>query len=411
MPDVLVITHSLPSLTGMGVSMRLGNWLEVLAKRRRVTLLVVSADPNNNEAALAPMWREVCAECHFVNVAAAAQQVPHAQLWRRVLRRVPSMWTRWPAEAVRAALPASLQGRHFAAVLVFRLRLWPVWLWLKQARGVEAGRVVLDLDDVESAAQRRQVQALGPGHFGRLGVWLERLDARRVARAEQAVLSQVDAMTLAAAADRDALAGSLQQPSHAARLHVVPNGVRLPVPLPPAPATQAFTVLFLGALDYLPNEQAVRWLVDEIVPALQRHFGAQALRIQVVGRNPPAWMKQAQGIELHPDVPRVEPYFAGCHVLVVPLRMGGGTRIKIIEALAYGRPVVSTAVGAEGLGLQAGQHALMAETTNEFVQAVAQLQAQAALALRLADAGCRHVQQNFSLDAVARAALVLFDPS
>jgi glycosyltransferase involved in cell wall biosynthesis len=342
-----------------------------------------------------------------VNVAEAAATVQHAQLWRRLLRRMPSMWARWPYEAIQAALQP-WAGRRFDGVLVFRLRLWPVWQLLQQRLQVRSPHAVLDMDDVESAAHARQVQALGAAHFGRLGVLLERLEVRRLRRAEQAVVRAAQATTLASGADLPALQARVP----AGRLAVLPNAVRLPQPLAPAPAPAAglvpFTVLFLGAMDYLPNEQAALWLATAIAPALRQRLGDAPVRVLLVGRNPPPALQRLQGVELHANVPSVAPYFEQCHALAVPLHMGGGTRIKIIEALAFGRPVVSTAIGAEGLGLQAEQHLLLADTTEAFVEQLLRLREDAALAQRLAAAGCRHVQEHFSIQALVPVVAGLF---
>ena len=146
-----------------------------------------------------------------------------------------------------------------------------------------------------------------------------------------------------------------------------------------------FRVLFLGALDWRPNLDAVGLLLDKIFPAL--HRAEPRAQLVIVGRNPPAGLveraKSLPGVELHASVPDVRPYLAECGVMTVPLRIGGGSRLKILESLACGLPVVSTRVGAEGLCLTPGVHYVQAEEdamADALVQAVrapAPLQAQA----------------------------------
>lgn len=116
-------------------------------------------------------------------------------------------------------------------------------------------------------------------------------------------------------------------------------------------------ILFLGALDWRPNLDAIGLLLDKIFPAVRaRELSAKLI---VVGRNPPAALieriKQTAGAELHADVADVRPYLAQCGVMAVPLRIGGGSRLKILEALACSLPVVSTTVGAEGLLVRPGE--------------------------------------------------------
>jgi glycosyltransferase involved in cell wall biosynthesis len=122
-------------------------------------------------------------------------------------------------------------------------------------------------------------------------------------------------------------------------------------------------ILFLGSLDWRPNLDAVGVLLDRIFPAV--HAAEPSARLCLVGRRPPeALVRRVQGlaaVELHPDVPDVRPYLARSGVMVVPLRIGGGSRLKILEALASGLPVVSTRVGAEGLELVAGRDYIAAD--------------------------------------------------
>jgi glycosyltransferase involved in cell wall biosynthesis len=116
-------------------------------------------------------------------------------------------------------------------------------------------------------------------------------------------------------------------------------------------------ILFLGSLDWRPNLDAVMLLLDQIFPKVRE--AEPSARLSLVGRNPPDWLESLiqgrPGVSLHANVPDVRPYLARCGILAVPLRIGGGSRLKILEALACETPVVSTRIGAEGLHLQSGQ--------------------------------------------------------
>jgi len=117
-------------------------------------------------------------------------------------------------------------------------------------------------------------------------------------------------------------------------------------------------ILFLGSLDWRPNQDAVRTLLDVLLPRVRDEVPAATVRL--VGRNPPAWLlrrvKEMTGVKLFADVPDVRPFLHTCGVMAVPLRVGGGSRLKILEALATATPVVSSRVGAEGLHLVPGRH-------------------------------------------------------
>ncbi len=145
---------------------------------------------------------------------------------------------------------------------------------------------------------------------------------------------------------------------NAPRVEIVDNGVDTEFFQPPAGPRQPGTVLFLGSLDWRPNLDAVDVLLRQVWPAVRAQM--PGARLQIVGRNPPPWLADriatVPGVELHGSVPDVRPFLHTCAVLAVPLRIAGGSRLRILEALACETPVVATRIGAEGLRLKAGEH-------------------------------------------------------
>ena len=185
--------------------------------------------------------------------------------------------------------------------------------------------VFLDVDDIESDTQR----ALGHTE-----------EANRFERLERWYLPRVDRVLACSAAD----ARTLTARHGLAQVSVVPNAVR---PADPAPAADgAYELLLVGTLGYAPNAEAARWLAERILPLLGN------VRLAIVGRNPPPEVL-AFGtdprITVAADVADVGPWYAAARVATVPVLRGGGTRIKLLEALAHARPVVATTVGAAGL--------------------------------------------------------------
>ena len=150
---------------------------------------------------------------------------------------------------------------------------------------------------------------------------------------------------------------------------------------------RAGNLLFAGTLGYAPNGDAAEFFCHEVLPRLRALAGPPA-RVAIVGSNPgPSVLRLSQipEVTVAGNVPSMAPYYAAADVAVVPVRAGGGTRIKVLEAFAYRVPVVATAVGVEGLDAEAGLHLLVADGADEFATACARLLRDPALALALAE--------------------------
>ena len=171
----------------------------------------------------------------------------------------------------------------------------------------------------------------------------------------------------------------------------------------PGTAEIAGRVMFLGSMDWMPNQDGVRWFVREVWPALlTRHPQAT---FHIVGRNPPAEIRalgDEPGVVVVGSVPDVRPHLAEASVVVVPLLVGGGTRLKIYEAMAMNRAVVSTTIGAEGLPVRTGEHYLAADEPATFAEAVNTLLANAELRKKIGQSADRFVRQNYGSASVAR---------
>lgn len=154
---------------------------------------------------------------------------------------------------------------------------------------------------------------------------------------------------------------------------VVPTGVDLDY-FQSVPRTQSEvpTVVFMGSMDWYANVEGVQWFAQAVWPLVRREM--KQARFVVVGRKPPteilALAKSGRNIEVTGTVPDVRPFLRGADVIVVPLRIGGGTRLKIYEAMAAEVPVVSTRIGAEGLSVVDGRHVLLADSEEDMAAQV-----------------------------------------
>jgi polysaccharide biosynthesis protein PslH len=192
------------------------------------------------------------------------------------------------------------------------------------------------------------------------------IDGRRQAREERAVCRAMDLCV--AVSDVDA---ALLRQAGARRVIVCPNGTD-PVPRLPPPSIdrhEPLRLLFVANGDFAPNARGLRWLIEEVLPLVP-----VAHALDVVGR-PPARPLRSPAVLYHGRVPDLRPHYERAHVAVAPIPFGSGTRLKIVEAMAHGRPVVSTAAGAEGLPVRAGRDYLESDTPAEFAAALAALAA------------------------------------
>jgi len=184
---------------------------------------------------------------------------------------------------------------------------------------------------------------------------------------------------------------------------VVPNGVNLELSTINPDGVRPFELLFLGALDWYPNLDGLQFFVCEILPLVVSAQPNTTLRI--VGRRPAESLRKLAAsnrqVELVGEVKDVRPYLARASVVVVPLRIGGGSRLKILEALAAGKAVISTSIGAEGLDITPGRHFQLADTPLEFAQQIIALLSSEVERLHLGETGRLLVAERYNWDGIA----------
>jgi polysaccharide biosynthesis protein PslH len=227
------------------------------------------------------------------------------------------------------------------------------------------------------------LQRMQEGERSRLRRAFSRLEARRVRRFEERCWAA--AAACAVTSEREEAIVRRVAPS--TRVATVPNGVDTAEFGPPAGQPSPETVVFNGLLRYRPNLDAACFLVDEVWPrVLALRPGA---RLSVVGKGTPGELRRVTGpnVSVTGEVPDVRPYLAGAAVVVVPVRMGGGTRLKVVEALAMEKAIVTTSLGCEGIAVQDGREVLIADDAAAMSGAILRLFDDPALAARLGRAG------------------------
>ena len=223
---------------------------------------------------------------------------------------------------------------------------------------------------------------------------------RTMARAEEMYLQRADHVLTVSDADRSFFTKIIDPD----KITTIPTGVDVEYfsPVTDTAKSSARSLVFTGSMDWLPNEDAIVYFCEEIFPIIRQK--APEVQLLVVGRQPTRRLKALA--ESHPEitltgtVPDIRPFVRDANVYVVPLRIGGGTRIKIFEAMAMGKPVVSTSLGAEGLPVTHGQDIVIADTPQAFAGAVLRLLASTDEQKRIGRAARQLVEGRYSWSAV-----------
>ena len=388
-PVAVLVTPVAPHPGGSGGALRAWDWLQSLGQEHRVHVVVADAHAVAAPSSAAGPATAVAAEAIW----------PLGQTLRWGAPGLTRMGLLCPVLTLRSTRFA-VDWRHldpgpgplddcFAAIgdgpvrriVVFRLRLHEVGCAVSHR--FPTAVVELDMDDCEPRTRLSVGVALL--RLGRYGAAWRSVSGAIQYRLLERLAAHYQTVYLAAAEDCPRVSVGPQT----AVVHW-PNRVTLPACVAPAPSGGELRLLFVGGLGYPPNEEAVRWLAAEVLPVLRRRL-TRPWRLGVVGRQAPqalqALLARTVGIEWAPDVDDLSDWYAGAHVVLVPLRSGGGTKLKTLEAFAHCRPVISTRHGVRGLGAVAGEHYLLAERAHEFAAAIVRLAADPALAQRLAAAG------------------------
>jgi glycosyltransferase involved in cell wall biosynthesis len=181
---------------------------------------------------------------------------------------------------------------------------------------------------------------------------------------------------------------------------VVPNGVNVAQFQPAPVAPEADQLLFFGANNYFPNHDALIYFIDEILPLIVQRRPNVKLSIVGPGAQPAVLARQSRHVEIVGFVDDVMPHLDRASVVVVPLRIGGGTRLKIVEAMAKSKAIVSTRIGAEGIDVTHGQNALLADSPADFADQVVRALTQPELAQKLGEQARILAEERYAWTAV-----------
>jgi polysaccharide biosynthesis protein PslH len=383
----LILSPFLPAPAVDGGRMRVAELAAGLAEHHEVHLLALTdaATPPGAAAELAARGLHV----HTVPFRA-----DRARAAARALAEGRSLYgTLFRSAAYQARLERLLGDHAFDVVQCEFSYMAPYVTAAAAAPGARRVPWVLDEHNVEHRLNERLERA-GSGLAGLVYRGYAGREQRLRRREELAACRAADHVLAVSDVDRDQLAADLP----GLRVTVVPNGVDLDRYRPAGVAGQeAASAVFVGKMDYRPNVDAVVWFCHQVLPGIRERRPDFTFRI--VGSSPSRQvtaLAALPGVEVTGPVADVRPFLGRATLAVVPLRAGSGTRLKILEAMAAGRAVVSTTVGCEGLRVVDGRHLLVADRPDQLAAAVLRLLADAELRHRLERSGRELVEQRYT---------------
>lgn len=355
---VTIVDGDVPYPANSGKRLRSLNLVLPLAERHRITYIARCQSSAEGDAAAA-----------FLRSKGIAPIMVHAPLARKsgvmFYGRLAANLVSTLPYAIATHQPPEMRAAVEAHLAKGPVDLWQVeWLGYLHAVAGLPGCKVLTAHNVESLIWRRYAET----EAATLKRAFVREQWRKMVAYERQAFQSVDRVVTVS--DEDArCARDLYGKIAASR---VDNGVDADFFSGIEADLSSRQILFLGALDWRPNLDAVEIMIREVMP--QVLAAAPNASLCVVGRSPPAWLAdliaRSPGITLNANVPDVRPFMAQSAMMAVPLRIGGGSRLKIIEALAARLPVASSAIGAEGLHLEAGVDFDLADTPAEMARAI-----------------------------------------
>src|ERR1700730_2612656 len=381
--SILLVAPSWPHPPTWGFATRVYNLAKQLSARHRVTLLAYGAgDETAATTGAGPIFESV----QFVPHPAARRSKRRAQATSLLSSRSYHVGGLRSA-SMDAAFERLLSERSFDLVQVESSQM----AITRSASGIP---VVLDEHNIEYLLLRRLAEVDTSPDRKAFGY----IEAAKVRWEEVKAWRQCDGAVFTSEADLDVMRAPFPEKPAC----VVPNGVDAQYFSPSDDEPEPSTVVFTGSINYRPNTDAVAYFIKEVMPQLLRL--KPSARFVVVGQGAPdSLLRMADAnVEFTGAVPDVRPYVARAAVVIAPLRVGSGTRLKILEALTIGKPVVTTTIGCEGLSVVDGEHLVVADDPQPLAEAVARLISDRKLAMELGRSGRALIERDYSWSVVVQ---------
>ncbi len=379
--NLLMVTAGLPRPVG-GANTRNFYVLKALSNTHEVSLLVLANPAEFNESGVLSPLHEFADSVQLISYKMPSRSKRLIQLLDTVRGRsyflnlfiVPEM---------QSALNTICSLHHFDVVIFESV----IVAGYQLPMGMKS---IIDQHNIEHELSERTFKHVKAP----IRKWYNWRESGLLKRGEIERCRKADAVLVTSEREYDALRNLIP----GQQIEVIPNGVDTRTFVQRGPVREiSHHITFTGSMDYFPNIDAVLFFARRCWPIIQEQLPDATW--QIVGKNPPAEIQRLSalpGITVTGTVPEVQPYLAVSSVVIAPLQIGSGTRLKILEALAMQKAVVTTSVGCEGLAVENEKHLLIANRPEEFAQAVVTLLQNAEWRTKLGNAGRALVEAEYS---------------
>jgi len=388
---ILFLTQILPYPPDSGPKVKTWHVLKYLSQSGHKITLASFIRPE--EEPYISTLREICAQVHGVPIR-RSRLADIGYLLRSQFSRRPFLIERDDIRAMRSLINEIVENKNIDVIHADQLTMTQFALpFAHQPDGKPA--LIFDAHNAVWTIVKRMNETL-PFYY-KVPLFFE---AKRVKEYEAKIVTEFNSTLAVTEPDRLALISAVQQyyPESPMPISVIPIAVDTQVVKPVERQTAYLNILTMGTLYYPPNADGIRWFIQDVFPLVRQSI--PQVKLTVVGKNPPKdflrFADESQGsIIITGYVPELDPYFAESTMMVIPVRAGGGMRVRILEAFARAMPVVTTTVGLEGIQAKPGKDVLVADDPKDFASAVIRLLNDKALQDQLSINGRRLVESKY----------------
>lgn len=382
--NILFLTPDLPYPPQQGGTIRSYEFISHLATQHELSLLSLSEGVPDSGS-----LTQLRKYCRQVEVIPTSGRSDWDRLRTLFFTTQPDMAARRYSAEFKSRLETMLTKEDFDIVQVESLEMTPYLGPVHQQRRNDLPRIIFDDLNVEHRLQRRawQTDRAHPGRWGE--AFYSLIQWQRLILYERRALQLADGVLAVSEEDAE----GLRQLAPEAKVSVIPNGVDTSF-YRPTEDPEGEKLVFVGKMDFRPNIDGVLWFTENVWPHIKT--AKPKVELWVVGRNPSprlGHLAREPGITISGPVPDVRPYLTRAAVVVIPLRMGSGTRLKVLEAMAMGKAVVSTSLGCEGIAVEPGREVFIADNPEDFAHQTLQLLAEKEKRRKLGTAARRLVEE------------------